>query len=94
LRPALPLEDSSCTETSPTRYAKKLSDDAVLVMVTTAVPLQAASVSNTHAADAGASFAQVLCLVNCNLEQDAFIAWVDPRKGLLFSESWRKRSGG
>ena len=43
--PELPLDARNCTETKPTRYARKLSGDAVLVIVTTAVPLQPWSAS-------------------------------------------------
>ncbi len=51
--PELPLDPCNCTATKPTRYARKLSVEGVLVSVTTAVPLQAAS--NSKAAPKGAA---------------------------------------
>jgi hypothetical protein len=87
VRPDLPLDACNCTETKPTRYARKVSCDAVLVIVTTAVPLQPASASN--AAPKGATLPHALRMVEKRPEQDTFIGWINPLGEVLFSDSCR-----
>src|ERR1700685_3725057 len=83
--PDLPLEVCNCTDTNPTRYARKLSVDAVLVIVTMAVPLQAAS-ANIAAPHAPRN-------VKKRLERDSFICRIDLFGQLLFSDYPRFCSG-
>src|ERR1700733_3382158 len=76
--PEAPLDPCNCTATKPTRYARKLSVEAVLVSVTTAVPLQAAR--NNKAAHKGA--ASILARAHRRsdkaIRRDAYMGWIDP----------------
>src|SRR6202140_188541 len=70
--PELPLDACNCTETKPTRYARKLSGDAVLVIVTTAVPLQPGSASK----GAASTVLQARRAVEKTAARDAYIRWI------------------
>jgi hypothetical protein len=70
-----PFAVSNCTDTNATRYARKLSVDAVLVIVTTAVPLQAASADNTNGTASARTHTRRSG--DKRLERHSFIGWVD-----------------
>jgi hypothetical protein len=55
----------------------------VLVIVTTAVPLHAASANSADARGAASNLAQRPRLSGCNLEQNPFIAWIDPLEPVI-----------
>src|ERR1700686_4424212 len=87
--PELPLDACNCTETKPTRYARKLSGDAVLVIVTTAVPLQPGSASKAAPKGAARTALQARRAGAKTAARDAYIRWIDLLRGLLFSHSRR-----
>jgi hypothetical protein len=55
----------------------------VLVSVTTAVPLQAASASNASPMDAASSRLSAPRVTEKGLEQDIFIGWAEPPGGAI-----------
>ena len=82
-----PFAVINCTDTSSTRYARKLSVDAVLVIVTTAVPLQAARASKAAPRGARNTLRQLRRTVDRRLEQAAFMNETSLFGRVLFSDS-------
>jgi hypothetical protein len=87
VRLELPLAVSNCTDTKSTRYARKLSVDAVLVIVTTAVPLQAARASNAAARGTRKTLCQLRRTVDRRLEHAAIMDESSLLGRVLFSDS-------
>jgi len=77
----LPPDVCSCTATSATRYARKLSELGVLVIVTTAVPLQPASASAAQMSHATPGTRRA-----ARKTYGAFMVGLTLRAGQLFSD--------